>query len=225
MMCYFFTMSEHYHHGNLRQALLAEGLKMLNREGVAAFSLRKLAQRLRVSHSAPYRHFKDKEDLLRGIVEESTSKFRSALEASVGEPGNSGEERKKDPKDKLVQLGLGYVKFYLENPEVLTLFSLLTDEKAFLQGKLSRGGKAPLPGGAGCGSSSLDELSSDEGFELFRRIAREAAPFHPELSEREILLGYWSKVHGLAAILVSMKNFIPPGELESMLERVLRTPF
>ena len=198
---------------------------MLNREGLGAFSLRKLSQRLKVSHTAPYRHFSDKEDLLRGIVEEATSKFRHALELSVAEPPPSEAGEQDNPRERLMMLGVGYVKFYLENPEILTLFNLLSDQAVFHQGPHKDQQPPAFPGGERCGSTGLDELSSDEGFELFRLIAREAAPFHPDLTEREILLGYWSKVHGLASILVSVKGLIPSDELDTTLRKVLNTPF
>ena len=45
------------------------------------------------------------------------------------------------------------------------------------------------------------------------------------LSEREIMLGYWAKVHGIATILATQKNFIPRSELDAAIDRVVRTAF
>ena len=39
-------MSESYHHGNLRAELISAGITMLNRDGIASFSLRRLSQEL-----------------------------------------------------------------------------------------------------------------------------------------------------------------------------------
>lgn len=210
-------MNDTYHHGNLRQNLISEGLKMLNREGVAGFSLRKLAQRLKVSHTAPYRHFSSKEELLREIVIESSQKFHQALAGAVTDEMD-GEER-------LIQLGIGYVRFYLANPEVLSLFTLLPSDRGLLAALVGfGGGDKPGVGMKSC-AANIDEYSQDEGFGLFREIAGAVAASLPHLSEREILLGYWSKVHGMATLLVTQKGFIPEEELDKTVERVMRTPF
>ena len=59
-----------YHHGNLRNELIAAGVKMLGEEGEQGISMRKLARKAGVSHNAPYMHFADKEALLVAIAEE-----------------------------------------------------------------------------------------------------------------------------------------------------------
>ncbi len=50
--------SDTYHHGDLKESLIIEGLKLFNEEGADKFSLRKVAALCNVSHSAPYKHFK-----------------------------------------------------------------------------------------------------------------------------------------------------------------------
>ena len=54
-----------YHHGGLREALLAAALEMIDEQGPAAVSTRELARRLRVSHAAPARHFPGSSQLAR----------------------------------------------------------------------------------------------------------------------------------------------------------------
>jgi len=53
-----------YHHGDLRQALVAEAATLVEEEGLGALTLRELARRLGVSHAAPKNHFADKDALL-----------------------------------------------------------------------------------------------------------------------------------------------------------------
>ena len=48
-----------YHHGDLRNALVAAALKLVARHGVEGFSLRKAARAVGVSPAAAYRHFED----------------------------------------------------------------------------------------------------------------------------------------------------------------------
>ena len=57
-----------YHHGDLRAALVAAALDLLETAGEAALSLRAAARACGVSAMAPYRHFADKEDLLEAVA-------------------------------------------------------------------------------------------------------------------------------------------------------------
>jgi hypothetical protein len=53
-------VSTPYHHGSLREVLVAEGRRQLLEEGPRAITIRGLAKRAGVSHSAPLRHFRDR---------------------------------------------------------------------------------------------------------------------------------------------------------------------
>jgi AcrR family transcriptional regulator len=214
-------MTEHYHHGNLRTGLINGGLKMLSRDGIAAFSLRKLSNELGVSHAAAYRHFSSKEDLLRAILIESSNRFNTALCSSV--PANvTGQEA-------LMQLGIAYVKFFVQNPEILILFTLLPVEGGLLATVFS-GMDATDPAVIECSNidwTHCNQQSVSSAFDVFKNIALEFKTIEHlrDLTEHEILLGFWGKVHGIASVLVSQKNFIPPNELDAAIERVVRTPF
>lgn len=94
-----FTMST-YHHGELRPALLRAAARVLEQDGPAALSLRELARRAGVSHSAPYRHFADREALLAALAAEGFALLGEALARSSGR-----------------QMGEAYVDFALEHPQ------------------------------------------------------------------------------------------------------------
>ena len=70
---------DHYHHGNLRRALIDETLAAIEQTGSAEISLRMLAQRLGVSHAAPYAHFPDKQALLTEIAAEGLRRLATAI--------------------------------------------------------------------------------------------------------------------------------------------------
>ena len=53
-----------YHQEDLREKILVESLKIIYDTGVSSLSLRDVARRLNVSHSAPYRHFQSKDVLI-----------------------------------------------------------------------------------------------------------------------------------------------------------------
>src|SRR6187402_772304 len=69
-----------YHHGDLRQALLAAALRIIQKEGVAALTLRGVGQDLGVSRTALYRHFADKAALLEAVGTDGFRRFRMALQ-------------------------------------------------------------------------------------------------------------------------------------------------
>ncbi len=87
-----------YHHGALRQALVAAALEILEQEGLGALGLRAVARRVGVSQTAPYRHFADKAALLAAtaragfealdaaLCDGSTGGFRRAPVSSVSLP-------------------------------------------------------------------------------------------------------------------------------------------
>lgn len=57
-----------YHHGDLRNALILMGMEMLRHKSIAELSLREIAREIGVGHNAPYRHFKNKQQLLEAIA-------------------------------------------------------------------------------------------------------------------------------------------------------------
>jgi len=102
-----------YHHGDLRNALVSEALKLLEEQGAAEFTLRDLASRVGVSHAAPYSHFEDKTALLAAVAVEGFHKLGAYLEQAVQE--NS------DPTEQYVRMGEAYVRFGTENPALYNL--------------------------------------------------------------------------------------------------------
>lgn len=71
------ALNRPYHHGDLRRSLLDEAAALLREEGEAGLSMRALAARAGVSRTAPYHHFRDKQELLCAIAEEGFRRFAS----------------------------------------------------------------------------------------------------------------------------------------------------
>lgn len=93
-----------YHHGNLREALLAAALEELQQAGASGLSLREVARRAGVSHSAPRHHFRDKRGLLTAVAADG---YRRLADITA---------RALDAGGQLEQVGLAYVEFALSNP-------------------------------------------------------------------------------------------------------------
>ncbi len=102
-------MSDNYHHGNLRKALIDAGIRIINESGEANLSLRKAAAICKVSHSAPYAHFKDKNELIEAIKATVTEQFMEELSAAVNASS--------DAESALVNMGRHYVAFFVRRPD------------------------------------------------------------------------------------------------------------
>ncbi len=76
------TQPTSYHHGDLRSALLAAANDILQQDGIDSLSLRKLSERVGVSRSAPYHHFKDKHALLCALAEQGFKELDHLLAAT-----------------------------------------------------------------------------------------------------------------------------------------------
>jgi AcrR family transcriptional regulator len=210
-------MDATYHHENLRSELMEKGRNLLLRDGYAHFSLRQLAKELGVSHAAPYRHFGSREALIEAIVREDGERFNRAL--------SSGVEGMTDPYERLYRLGESYVLFFFDHPEILALFSFLPGQVA-LQGERLASLFSPLSCGEGPEGILNGAVSpKDKGYSLLEEATEPFKARFQGLSDREIILGYWAKVHGLASLLVSQKGFLPENSLRERIQRLVRTPF
>jgi AcrR family transcriptional regulator len=108
------TSKTHYHHGNLRASLLAVATAMVEEQGIESLSLRKLADRVGVSRTAPYHHFENKNELLCAIAEQGFQHWLQTIETIL---------KNKDPQpvERYRGFVLAYVKYAVENPEIYDL--------------------------------------------------------------------------------------------------------
>jgi len=100
---------DRYHHGDLRNALIAQAWAIIDKRGQSALSMRAVAEALGVSHGAPAHHFADKEDLLRELRTQAWAAFADALESAGDAP------------DALRQMGRAYVAYALAHPKRMDL--------------------------------------------------------------------------------------------------------
>lgn len=100
---------QNYHHGDLKNALIQAGIDILADEGLPALTLRKVAARAGVSHSAPYAHFVDKQDLVAAISTRGMQLIQERLQAAL-------EQNAADPAALLQATAWAYVSFALDEP-------------------------------------------------------------------------------------------------------------
>ena len=115
-----------YHHGDLKNALIQAGVKILAREGVSGLSLRKVAKQAGVSHAAPYSHFADKQALIAAISTEGFKQLHVQIEEIISAKQNN-------PAALLVETAWAYMQFALNEPDRFKLMfsSVLEKEKEY----------------------------------------------------------------------------------------------
>lgn len=166
----------HYHHGGLREALVAAGRSLLEQRGRHGFTLRECARRARVSHAAPAHHFHTVSDLLTEIAARGFDELSAAMDATA-----AAATDRSDPAQRLIALGRGYVRFALANKAVFQLM-FDGDVEPEKNERLASAGKAAylrLIGG-------IDGLTSGRSPAAKQALADLA----------------WSSVHGYAILLL-----------------------
>ncbi len=101
--------SANYHHGNLREALLAASVDIIHNKGIQGLSLRNLAEVVGVSRTAPYHHFKDKDALLAAVAEQGFIEMNDFFTKVIQNP-------EIPLMQKLKQFFTDYVQFAVAHP-------------------------------------------------------------------------------------------------------------
>lgn len=167
-----------YHHGNLRSALIEAAIPMLEAQGPAALSLREVAKAAGVSHAAPYRHFRDKTELLEEIAARGYDRLTQACRSAQRRHAN-------DPARQLIEAGIGYLTFVVEQPRVAHLMF---------------GGSIALDV---CGESL--RVAAETAFASLVGIVEGGIQIgvFKAASAQESTIAAWSMVHGLATLITS----------------------
>lgn len=97
-----------YHHGDLPNALRRAAVAVIDERGLGGFSLREVARRAGVSHTAPAHHFGDVRGLLTSVAAEGFDTLHAATSAAG--------EGVTDPVDRLTAIGEAYVALARSNP-------------------------------------------------------------------------------------------------------------
>jgi AcrR family transcriptional regulator len=98
-----------YHHGNLREALIAAALDLIAQKGPAGFTFAEAARAAGVSPAAPYRHFRDRDALMADVARRGFERFEQRLAAAW-------DEGRPSPLAALERLGRAYLVFARDEP-------------------------------------------------------------------------------------------------------------
>ncbi len=203
---------------SLKTRLIVAARDLLEREGLDAATLRATARRAGVSHMAPYRHFKDKDELLAAVAEQGFREMTRFIDAAPG------EGRARDAA------GLAYVSFALDNPALYRLmFGANLSPRARFPGLVAAGGEAFARCVAASGASAEaragefldhDDFGSNQSKitnltdskSLERDAGGKAVPAfpHPALEAPPGAAALWSIAHGLATLVIDGLIEMPP---------------
>ncbi len=177
--------SKPYHHNDLRSALLEAAVGLIEETGADSLTLRSVAKRVGVSHTAPYRHFADLSELTAAVAAEGFHKLSAEFH-----PVRTDADI--DPAQRLVELGVAYVRFAMKHPAHFRVMFREHQNKP----------------------DWLEEASQNAFQALLDTVSEgQAAGALAGTEAHEIAIPAWSIVHGLSALLVDgpRDKFMPEG--------------
>ena len=130
-----------YHHGNLREVILAAAATVIARDGVDALSLRAIAKDLGVSHTAFRRHFGSREGVLNALAVQGHRLLGETLR-TVQRDG----------------IGLAYVRFALAYPGHFAVMFLRSDDPDLIAARDA--GRALLEAGGVTGWATVHGIAT-----------------------------------------------------------------
>ena len=165
-----------YHHGNLREALLQAALDLIGQKGAAGFTFADAARMAGVSPAAPYRHFRDRDELLSSIAQRGFEQFEAAL-------SEAWDDGRPDTVTAFERVGRAYLDFARENP---AYYSAMFESSI------------PLD------TNSALLAASERAFAIIRaaaeRLAALAPPGVPRPPALMMALHIWAMSHGVASL-------------------------
>ncbi len=102
------TPRDTYHHGNLPEALINEGSKLLAEKGIDGFSMREVARRAGVAVAAPSHHFGNAKGLLTAIAAQGFGKLAKQMELTA--------KISRDSEDRVVAMCQAYREMGVSDP-------------------------------------------------------------------------------------------------------------
>lgn len=101
-----------YHHGDLKNALIQAGIDIISEQGIQKLSIRNAAKKIGVSHTAPYRHFKSKEELVVAIAVKGFDILENTIEKAVANLSKSDPLSLIEGCRAYIQFAISYPNYY-----------------------------------------------------------------------------------------------------------------
>lgn len=168
-----------YHHGDLKNALIEEALKMVEEEGLERISLRDITKRVGTSRSAIYRHFDSKEALMREVVMAGFARLAKHLEPALTLENLGTVERFRMMAER-------YMEFARSYP---ALYRMIFGERA-MQARES--------------VHDINDPMQETGFHALKSLVERAQNEGLIRKEEPMLIAtvIWAMMHGQASLLI-----------------------
>lgn len=185
---------------DLRQKILDAAQSIINEEGFAALTMRKLADHIEYSAASLYLHFRSREQIAQELCVLGYGRLLDALSASSPES---------DPIGRLRAMAKAYVSFGLEHPETYRL--IFMGDSAYME--VAFADRSP-------------ESPAHRSFQLIVDVADElkhAGLFTGPASAAETAELLWSALHGIVSLRLTCPGFegAPTGDLTEMMVSTL----
>ena len=165
-----------YHHGNLKEALLQAALDLIAQKGAAGFTFADAARMAGVSPAAPYRHFRDRDELLASIAQRGFEQFEQQLT-------QAWDDGRPDTVTAFERVGKAYLRFAREEPASYS---------------------AMFESGLPVDSNPTLQAAAERAFAIIRaaaeRLAALAPPGVPRPPAMMMALHIWAMSHGIASL-------------------------
>jgi len=165
-----------YHHGNLKEALVQAALDLIAHKGPAGFTFAEAARSAGVSPAAPYRHFRDRDELLASVAQQGFEQFEAQLAAAW-------DDGRPDTPTAFQRIGKAYLAFARENPAYYS---------------------AMFESGVPIETNPALLLAGERAFAVIRaaseRLVAMAPPGVPRPPAMMMALHIWSMSHGIASL-------------------------
>ena len=172
-----------YHHGNLGPTLIEASIEILEQHGVAGLSLRAAARGARVSHTAPYNHFADREALLAAVVTEGFRRLGRCVSQAASD--------QLEPRTRLRELSRAYLDFALGQSG---LYALMFGDEIADRSRYPELEKA---------DAETADFAREVTAACLARSARRT------VSAETATVAGWAMLHGLADLLVHQHIHLP----------------
>ncbi len=168
----------HYHHGDLRSALINATIEMITAHGVDNITMRSLSDWVGVSRTAAYRHFESKEALLTATAIAGFEQFSTALRTAR-------HDKLLDEMNRFKTMGEAYFHFAIQNP---AYYQLMFGNAIIQQSD---------------GLSTAATTAYDELLSMIKTLQEKALIASSDPHVKAVYV--WSLMHGLASLIINNK--------------------
>ncbi len=162
-----------------KQRILRAACELLEREGVAGVSIRKVAKKVQITPMGIYNHFHGLEALMLAVYEKGVNKLARRMWKEL--------VRAAGPREKLRALVRSYIRFGVENPHYYSLLFGTEFIQKYLWDRPPR------------------SLIMEHFWLPFTEViehCQETGEIHPAMNPQEVATHLWSSMHGYVGFLI-----------------------